>query len=190
MKDWVAMVRTRREQAEWRREQLLDAALKVFADKGVDGASVKDLAEAAGVTPGLLYRYFDSKEALVQALLAERGFLPRLRELLTADHGARTARQVLAELLAAFDGLLADNADLMAVFFSTTRARPALAELMAEGQRLVGDFLTTRVAAGELRPHDVATAAKTLLATVAVNRRMGAPVDIDRLVELLFPEEG
>ncbi|TMR25166.1 TetR family transcriptional regulator [Nonomuraea turkmeniaca] len=184
------MARTRKEQAEWRREQLLDAALTVFAAKGVDGASVKDLAAAAGATPGLLYRYFDSKEALVQALLAERGFLPRLRELLTADHGTRPARQVLTELLAAFDRLLTENADLVAVFFGTTQARAALAELMAEGQRLVGDFLTVRIAAGELRPHDVATAAKTLLATVAVNRRTGTPVDVARLVQLLFPEEG
>ncbi|MGP3911500.1 TetR/AcrR family transcriptional regulator [Nonomuraea sp. NBC_00507] len=184
------MARTRKEQAEWRREQLLDAALTVFAGKGVDGASVKDLAAAAGVTPGLLYRYFDSKEALVQALLAERGFLPQLRELLTADHGTRPARQVLTELLEAFDHLLAGNADLMAVFFSATQARAELAELMTEGQRLIGDFLAARVAAGELRPHDVATAAKTLLATVAVNRRTGTPVDVERLVELLFPEEG
>ncbi|MEV0380758.1 TetR family transcriptional regulator [Nonomuraea sp. NPDC050643] len=184
------MARTRKEQAEWRREQLLDAALTVFAAKGVDGASVKDLAAAAAVTPGLLYRYFDSKEALVQALLAERGFLPRLRELLTADHGARPARQVLTELLEAFDRLLADNADLVAVFFGTTRARAGLAELMAEGQGLVGGFLTARVAAGELRPHDVATAAKTLLSVVAVNRGMGIPVDVVRLVDLLFPEEG
>ncbi|GAA2418079.1 TetR/AcrR family transcriptional regulator [Nonomuraea africana] len=184
------MTRTRREQAEWRREQLLDAALRVFAAKGVDGASVKDISDAAGVTPGLLYRYFESKEALVETLLAERGFLPRLRELLTATgRDARPATEVLTELLAAFDGLLADNADLVAVFFSATHARAAMAELVREGQRLIGDFLAARVAAGELRPHDTATAARTVFATVAVSRRTGSPVDVERLVELLFPDE-
>jgi TetR/AcrR family transcriptional regulator, cholesterol catabolism regulator len=45
----------RREQAEWRRERLLDAALEVFVSKGIDRATVKDIAQAAGVTPGLLY---------------------------------------------------------------------------------------------------------------------------------------
>jgi AcrR family transcriptional regulator len=184
-----AMARNRKEQAEWRREQLLDAALKVFAARGVDGASVKDVAEAARVTPGLLYRYFDSKEALVKTLLAERGFLPQLRDLLTTDHGPRPATEVLTELLGAFDGLLADNANLMAVFFSATQARAALTELVQEGQRLIGDFLATRVATGELRPHDTETAAKTLFAAVAVNRRTGSPLEVARLVELLFPHE-
>lgn len=181
------MARTRKEQAEWRRERLLDAALRTFARKGVDGASVKDVAEAAGVTPGLLYRYFESKEVLVETLLAERGFLPRLRELLAADHHERPATEVLAELLGAFDRLLADNADLVAVFFSATQARAALAELVGEGRRLIAGFLTARVAAGELRPHDTATAATTLFAAVAIGRRTGSPVDVARLVDLLFP---
>ncbi|MEV4017340.1 TetR/AcrR family transcriptional regulator [Nonomuraea angiospora] len=184
------MARTRSEQAVWRREQLLDAALRVFADKGVDGATVKDVAQAADVTPGLLYRYFDSKEAMVETLLSERGFLPRLRELRTHDHGTRSAPEVLAELLKAFDRLLADNAELMAVFFSAAQARAPLATLVGEGQRLIGDFLLERVDAGELRPHDTVTAARTLFATVAVNRRMGTPIDIAALVGLLFPEEG
>ncbi|MGN9845146.1 TetR/AcrR family transcriptional regulator [Nonomuraea sp. H19] len=184
------MARTRSEQAVWRREQLLDAALRVFADKGVDGATVKDLAQAAGVTPGLLYRYFDSKEAMVETLLSERGFLPRLRELRAAHHDTRPATEVLTELLEAFDRLLAGHADLMAVFFSAAQARAPLAKLVNEGQRLIGDFLTERVAAGELRAHDTTTAAKTLFATVAVNRRMGSPIDVAGLVELLFPKEG
>ncbi|MFI7135860.1 TetR/AcrR family transcriptional regulator [Nonomuraea sp. NPDC050153] len=184
------MARTRSEQAAWRREQLLDAALRVFADKGVDGATVKDVAQAAGVTPGLLYRYFDSKEAMVETLLSERGFLPRLRELRAERPDARPATEVLTGLLEAFDRLLAEHAELMAVFFSAARARAPLASLVSEGHELIGEFLAERVAAGELRAHDTATAARTLFATVAVNRRMGTPVDIAALVGLLFPEEG
>ncbi|MFG1680104.1 TetR/AcrR family transcriptional regulator [Nonomuraea sp. NPDC049269] len=184
------MARTRSEQAAWRREQLLDAALTVFADKGVDGATVKDVAQAAGVTPGLLYRYFDSKEAMVETLLSERGFLPRLRELRAEPNDPRPATQVLTELLESFDGLLAGHADLMALFFSAAQARAPLAALVSEGQRLIGGFLAERVAAGELRGHDTATAARTLFATVAVNRRLGTPIDIAALVGLLFPEEG
>ncbi|WP_315970647.1 helix-turn-helix domain-containing protein [Nonomuraea sp. C10] len=186
----VGMSRTRSAQAAWRREQLLDAALRVFADKGVDGATVKDVAQAAEVTPGLLYRYFESKEAMVETLLSERGFLPRLRELRTQHHDTRPAAVVLTELLEAFDRLLADNAELMAVFFSAAQARVPLATLAGEGRRLIGDFLLERIDAGELRPHDTVTAARTLFATVAVNRRLGTPIDIAALVGLLFPEEG
>lgn len=55
-----------------RRQQILDAAQKVFAAKGFDGASVKDLAKAARVSPGLLYWYFKDKTDLLVSLLTER----------------------------------------------------------------------------------------------------------------------
>lgn len=184
------MNRTRQEQAEWRRERLLDAALEVFADKGIDGASVKDVTKAAGVTAGLLYHYFDGKEALVQALLAERGFLPRLRELLSRPDDQRPAVEVLAELLGEFDRLLADNTELVALFFGSVQAREALGAFVAEGQGLIGEFLADRVRAGELRSHDTRTAATVLFATIAVGRRTGSPVDVTNLIELLFPKEG
>ena len=48
-----------------KRRIILDAALRVFAAKGYHGTAVPDVAEAAGVGTGTLYRYFASKEALV-----------------------------------------------------------------------------------------------------------------------------
>lgn len=47
-----------------RRAQFLDAARQVFAEKGLAGASTRDIAKAAGASEGLLYRYFPSKEDL------------------------------------------------------------------------------------------------------------------------------
>jgi AcrR family transcriptional regulator len=44
---------TRRRQAQERREQLIDTALEVFAAKGLENATVKDLSEAAGIGAGL-----------------------------------------------------------------------------------------------------------------------------------------
>ena len=57
----------RREPAEKRREELIFAALEMIADKGVHGASIRNIAERAGVTPGLIRHYFHSKEELVAA---------------------------------------------------------------------------------------------------------------------------
>src|SRR5690242_5337277 len=47
------------------RDKLLAAALRVFAERGYHGAAVPDVARAARVATGSLYRYFDSKEELV-----------------------------------------------------------------------------------------------------------------------------
>jgi TetR/AcrR family transcriptional regulator, cholesterol catabolism regulator len=145
----------RRAQAQWRRQRLLDAALATFVDKGVDGAAVKDITAAAGVTQGLLYHYFDGKDALVLAILQERGFLPELRRLLAGPRG-RPAGAVLPELAAGFRRLLAEHAELVALFFAASRADPAvragLHGFVAEGQQLLADYLAARVAAGELRP--------------------------------------
>lgn len=50
-----------------RRQQILEAALAVFAEQGFDGATTKDIAARAEVTHGLIYFYFDSKEDLFLA---------------------------------------------------------------------------------------------------------------------------
>jgi len=48
------------------RAALLDAARRQFAARGFDGASVRDIAGAAGVDPALIFRYFGSKQALFE----------------------------------------------------------------------------------------------------------------------------
>ncbi|MCA1832765.1 MAG: TetR/AcrR family transcriptional regulator [Actinobacteria bacterium] len=53
---------------EDRRAEILDAATRVFCDKGVSGATVAEIAEAAGVAKGTVYLYFGSKEHLLVAL--------------------------------------------------------------------------------------------------------------------------
>jgi AcrR family transcriptional regulator len=52
------------------REQLLEAAARVFAEKGYAGASVDEIAEAAGYTTGALYSNFGSKEKLFVELMS------------------------------------------------------------------------------------------------------------------------
>ena len=51
-----------------KRTAILEAALAVFAERGVDGVAVPEIAQRAGVATGTIYRYFASKEALVNDL--------------------------------------------------------------------------------------------------------------------------
>jgi AcrR family transcriptional regulator len=81
--------------------QLLQAAARVIAERGLESASTNHIAEAAGVSVGSLYQYFDSKDALVEALLqqfAQRVLTvvdERLRSLIDAD--ARTITRGILE---------------------------------------------------------------------------------------------
>ena len=54
-----------------KRRQILDGASKVFMDLGFDGASMGEIARAAGVSKGTLYVYFADKSALFEAILEE-----------------------------------------------------------------------------------------------------------------------
>lgn len=58
-------------QSDSRRALVLEAARSVFAEKGVEGASIREIAKRAAYTPGAIYSYFESKEAIYAALLAE-----------------------------------------------------------------------------------------------------------------------
>jgi AcrR family transcriptional regulator len=51
-----------------KREQILDAALELFVERGFFGTAVPEIAEKAGVGAGTIYRYFESKEALVNTI--------------------------------------------------------------------------------------------------------------------------
>ncbi len=66
---------------EDRREQIIDAAMHVFAQKGFTKATNKDIAREAGITPGLIYYYFESKEALLNAILETRSPLQVISSL-------------------------------------------------------------------------------------------------------------
>lgn len=56
--------------ADQRSSEILDSARRAFAEKGFDGASMQDLAREAGMSVGNFYRYFPSKAAIVEALIA------------------------------------------------------------------------------------------------------------------------
>ena len=52
------------------RERILDAASRLFSERGFDGTPVAEVLSAAGVRSGSLYHFFPSKEALAEAVLA------------------------------------------------------------------------------------------------------------------------
>lgn len=60
-----------RKVVEDKRQAILDAALALFAEQGFHGTAIPEVARKAGVAAGTIYRYFDSKEAMVNVLYCE-----------------------------------------------------------------------------------------------------------------------
>lgn len=74
------MSTSRAAQAEQTRDEVLRTARRLFAERGYDGTSLQQIADAMGVTKANVYYYFRTKEVLLQALLEP--FLSALAELL------------------------------------------------------------------------------------------------------------
>ena len=77
--------------AEQRKRQVLDAACKIFADRGFHSTSMDDIAAAVGVTKPVLYQHFDSKRSLFLELLDDVG-IQLLTELSNATGAANSQR--------------------------------------------------------------------------------------------------
>lgn len=75
----------RRRDAAATRQSLLDAATELFAERGYDRTTVRDIATRAGVNQALLFRYFGSKEAVFAEATAGHGLRDAEPGLLVAD---------------------------------------------------------------------------------------------------------
>jgi len=83
------------------RDRILDSAEALFAERGLDGVAVRDIAARVGLNAASLYNHFPGKEALYEAVL-ERGIQPLLAEIARiAQQGATVADsdQIIANLM-------------------------------------------------------------------------------------------
>ncbi|MEA2167792.1 MAG: hypothetical protein QOF76_1092 [Solirubrobacteraceae bacterium] len=94
------------------RAELLDAALRVFARRGLRAAGVDEIAEEAGYSKGALYWHFAGKEALLLALIEERVDAPT-RELVAAAAGAPPERDMSLVVADALLRRLAEDRDAL-----------------------------------------------------------------------------
>jgi AcrR family transcriptional regulator len=142
-----SVIRALRADARRNREAVLGAAKKLFADQGLD-AQMPDVAKAAKVGVGTVYRHFPTKDDLIAALAAER--FERLAEKAQEGLEAEDAWEGLCDLIRFAARLQADDRGLCEVMGS----RP---EVMDASARAVGlDQLTDKLVkraqrSGELR---------------------------------------
>lgn len=137
------------------RARILQAATTCFLKDGFHGASMHQICAEAGMSPGALYRYFPSKEALIAAIV--QGEKAERAELLEQIENAPV---VLEGLFAALDGFfngefnacVALSPEIMAESIRNTKLREAMSDTEAETTAVLSDALVRAVAQGEIDP--------------------------------------
>ncbi len=156
---------------EDRRQQILDAAMHVFAQKGFVRATNKDIAREAAITPGLIYHYFTNKEALLRAIIEERSPLHLVRSLspeLLALPPETFLRFLLQRVLATIES--EQFVQLLRVILPEIIHNPEMApiggDLMRQIVEAFGHYFQIKMESGDLRSLDALQVAQTLLGCV------------------------
>jgi AcrR family transcriptional regulator len=83
-----------------RRDELLEIAGTLFAERGFRNTTVRDIADAAGILSGSLYHHFDSKEAMVDELLDtfQQGLFATFEEIVGSDRSPRAKLEAVVRV--------------------------------------------------------------------------------------------
>ncbi len=106
-----------------------------MAERGAAGTSMRQLASACGVQVAAIYHYFDSKEALLSAVIAERNYGSRLNDPLEIDPGAPARDRLAAVFHAIWTGAIEEESVWRLLLGEGIRSEPAA---MPVGQELLG----------------------------------------------------
>lgn len=104
--------------------RILQAARKLFARRGYDGTTTKDLAQAAGVAEGTIFRHFENKKAILIEV-ATQGWIEILTDLLT-ELSEMASYKAIAQVMRKRMINLHQNADLLRVCFMEAQFHPDL----------------------------------------------------------------
>ena len=170
---------TKRSKPRWRRrknarpEEIISAALEVFADRGFAATKLEDVARKAGVTKGTIYLYFENKEALFKALIRQTIVPVIAKGEALAQSFTGSARDLFERLVREYWRLVGETSlvGIPKLMMAEAGNFPELArfyyeEVVTRGHRLMAGVIERGIKAGEFRRVDVAVATKLAMAPV------------------------
>lgn len=179
---------TNHEDAADRRTRIVDAAYHVLAEQGYAAASIKTIARAAGVAPGLVHYYFASKDDLLIEVLRSvaRGRRMALDSFMAArqpDRASALLQDVLRNIRRQPNGYRL-RFELFALGLRDPALRPGTRDLLESGRTAIGGFLA------ELGDPDLARPlASVMLAAVdglALQHLLDPDFDLDQAFAVLL----
>lgn len=153
----------RQRRKETRPQELLDAALALFVEKGFAATRAEEVAARAGVSKGTLYLYFPSKEELLKAVIRHTLSVEIAAGAELAVQHEGSVRTLLVDVLSQWwCGVLGSPASgVIKIVITEVRNFPEIAEfyhaeVVAPGTRIIQQLIQRGIDNGEFRPVDVA----------------------------------
>lgn len=181
--------RVTQEHLDTRRREILRAAFRCFSQKGLHGTTMQEIADEADLSAGALYRYFESKEALIESLAA--GSAERRAEALGAlgpGGGADALAELVAGMMAALRSEGADasvrlDVRLWAEALDHPEVRKTAREAFASLREPVADYVRGERGAGRIRedvdPEAVGRAVVSLMTGLELQRALEGELDLE-----------
>ncbi len=138
-----------------RRQQILDAAVRVFARRGFHACRVSDIADEAGVAHGLLYHYFASKDEVLDTLFLERWtvMLDLIRAVDAQDQPVREKLYAIGSFI--IDSYRHDPDVMTVIIVDVTRAANSFGQAhlpeIRKAFELIGEIVAKAQADGQLK---------------------------------------
>jgi AcrR family transcriptional regulator len=173
------------------RLQIMSAAYRLLADKGYDAATMKEIAQEAGVAPGLIHYYFQSKDQLLLEVLKA-----------AADRYVRQMEQ-LGETLEGHNLMLAAFAEpkqqleqepewyrlrceLFALGLRNPKFLPAAAAILVEGRRCIGELMCKIAGQSVAEPNATAAVLLAALDGLALQHLLDPNFDYEAAYDEMF----
>lgn len=154
-----------------RQQEILEAALKVFSQKGFKGATTKEIAAEAGISEGTIFRYFKTKKDILFGLL-EPYIVKTLSDTIEQASGEND-EVVLKAIMKNRLKLIRENISLIRVLFTEAQFHPELREqfvqkVIMRAAGILEQYIGQRVRTGEFRDIDPGIAARAFVGMVGV----------------------
>ncbi|MBD3882475.1 TetR/AcrR family transcriptional regulator [Phormidium tenue FACHB-886] len=151
--------------------RILNAARKLFARRGYDGTTTRDLAQEAGVAEGTIFRHFENKKAILIEV-ATQGWIEILTDLLT-ELSEMGSYKAIAQVMRRRMLNLHKNADLLRVCFMEAQFHPDLrdriqTEVIVKMTDVAEAFFQTAMDQGIYRPMNPRIVAQVFLGMFTV----------------------
>lgn len=186
----------REQYLQTRRDQIIDASIKVFAAKGYAGANVADIAKEAGIGKGTLYLYFKNKEDIFNSILTDRSFVPKMEPLL--HNSGMPVEEVLTLVAKEYLEYIPKFLPLFRLAIAEyyrfpERSHQLFGEIIQSGIHLLAEYLKSQEAAGQLHnienAENVARVFLGMMAAYVISQQFLEPASISAVSTEVWAKE-